>query len=374
MKHFTKNKILPFLLAAFMVLCAFFGVILTMPLAKADDSAAEPPDFSTWFAEPLEVDDVVAEQYIRVNNVSEVPEDVHLWMGNNAAISISRNSAIVITPDDPGQILPVVATYENSFVFYVEPFSKTWPEFDNLVISISEGDLLGLDSGNPYPEGFLEHFELLSEPPVSGLASKTLEVGDDLAGKWVYMPNGAMADVYLSKTFPIEQGEDGPVEVDFFLVFYGNPGDDPNQAEDGCPCSWGFAELGIEVLTDGNKAYYKIPETFTLTHGNEFAINETEEFVAGDLVVKRIDSPEDGPQLMLFYEAPVVDDETPDNTEKEDKPVIDLDAIGEWFNGIGADVSEWLSDNNIIKISASGVLVVGFAIIVIVGLIRKRKK
>ncbi|MBQ9781893.1 MAG: hypothetical protein IJW26_01760, partial [Clostridia bacterium] len=260
----------------------------------------------------------------------------------------------------------------DSYVFYVEPYSKTWPEYDNLVLSISEGDLLGLlDAGEPYPDGFLEHFEILGEPPVLGMQSKTLEVGDDLAGKWVYMPNGAGADVVLSKTLPIDQvGE--VAEVDFFLGFFGNPYNSPNQAADDCPCYWDFSELGIEEFTDGSKAYYKIPETFTLSHSAECAINETEEFVAGDLVVKRIDCAE-GTELMLFYEAPAVEDETTDNTEKEDKPVIDLDAIGEWFNGIGEDVSAWLSDNDI-EISASGVLVVGFAIVIIIGLVRRKRK
>lgn len=376
MKTLTKKLWLT-ILAFTLTLCTAFGVILTMPLAKADDSAAEPPDFSTWFAEPLELDDVIAQRYIRytpsnADNYDATEEQFHWVSTQNIGLFFSS-----LTGDGRynamynEDVIKPVAVEDKSYVYYIDLYEYEYHGLDDndeqldISVSIREGDTVKDDSETDFSA-----FTILEEPPVSGLASKTLEVGDDLAGKWVYMPYGAMTDVVLSKTLSIDQGEDETLEVDFFLGFYGNPENEPNQAADGCPCSWEFSEIGIEVFTDGSKAYYKIPETFTLTHGNEFAINETEVFGAGDLVVKRIDAPEDGPQLILFYDAPVVDDETPDNPGEDVTPDNPTDEQpGESENN---DVKTFFEEYGTLVICASVVVLVLIGGLIIIANTKKR--
>ena len=146
MKTLTKKLWLT-ILAFTLTLCTAFGVILTMPLAKADDSAAEPPDFSTWFAEPLELDDVIAQRYIRytpsnADNYDATEEQFHWVSTQNIGLFFSS-----LTGDGRynamynEDVIKPVAVEDKSYVYYIDLYEYEYHGLDDndeqLDISVS---------------------------------------------------------------------------------------------------------------------------------------------------------------------------------------------------------------------------------------------
>lgn len=321
MKTLTKKLWLT-ILAFTLTLCTAFGVILTTPLTAKADETTEPPDFSSMYVKSAEFGDNIYGKYIFIYDPSNMGADLTIGDVLYPIAGSIFGAGTVDSVYECAEALNVWSYTYNGKAGYMYDFTK---DITYVMENIQDGTdtkTLTLNKDNmiitEYTSSKDDMEVYIFTPIPSSVQIKTLEVGDDLAGKWVFVPNGGNIYIYLAKTIT------EPIENQYFLMFNEDIGM-PGQIADtyGATLTSLCEVWNIESVVASNGTYYKIPDGDLTIELNYKLETDTEEwtdfcdvtFTAGDFVVTKIDNETDG--ILTLYHTETVEGITPDEPTDE---------------------------------------------------------